>query len=124
MLLVPLLLVGVAYLADRLWFGPPSLAIGTHHAVTLRVDPRAQDCPDPFRRAGFEYGGAYWTVWSDPPQSWGTKGPWKGELTITRPVNRRSPLTASATPNGTFSYDGSSVEMYGGGLYEDAGPIC
>jgi hypothetical protein len=125
-LLLPLLVIGGAFLADRVWFGPPSLAIGTNHAVTLQASPAYAKCPHAWEYTYFKYGDVWWSPSVNRlPASWGTKGPWRGVLTITGPVSRSTKLTYGPRhPNGTFSYAGTAIPVYGGPPWQDAGLMC
>jgi hypothetical protein len=131
-ILVALLVAELGVIGYRHLYGPPSLAVGSHANVTMRMASSAYDCRarNPADSSSFTYGGVRWEPLAFFPASWGTTGPWKGTLNITAPV-RSHALTqhlyvggpTSAEPNGTFTYRGTSIPL-AAPPYLSTGPIC
>jgi hypothetical protein len=130
-LLAALTAVTCAYAAYLTWFAPPSLAIGTRATVTMRADPEMAKCKayrNPAQYSFFQYAGVTFEPLDFFPAAWGTKGPWKGELTIIDHVDPgrgyRTGNGGPAVPNGRFTYRGWSIPV-GGPPYLSAGlPPC
>jgi hypothetical protein len=119
------LAAAIGYLGYQRWFEAPSLAVGSRAAVTMRV--HEPDCrSNPASWSTFDYGGVWWEPLGDFPASWGTSGPWNGELMITAPVPRHIAFQTGpgpVVPNGTFTYHGVSIPVAGPG-YKSTGPLC
>ena len=104
---VALLLGGLALAVDRVWFGAPSLAAGTHHAATLQTVPGG--CPGQ-HLVQVDFGGRVW--WPEELPE-GVSPPVRGTLVIIRLVDAHVMIDVGRTAQ--FLVDGHTIDLTGGG---------